>query len=41
MRSVFSSDDVSDELLNERVINAGVHRRKEELAQEYLNAEYS
>lgn len=41
MRSVFSSDDVSDELLNERVINAGVHRRKEELAQEYLNAKYS
>lgn len=39
--SFLTSDDVSDELLNERAINAGVHRRKEELAQEYLNAKYS
>ncbi|MCH4014079.1 MAG: AAA family ATPase [Solobacterium sp.] len=36
-----SSDDVFDELLNKRAINAGVNRRKEELAQEYLKAKYS
>lgn len=36
-----ASGDVSDELLNERAINVGVHRRKEELAQKYLNAKYS
>lgn len=36
-----ASDDMFDKLLNERAINAGVHRRKEELVQEYLNAKYS
>ncbi len=35
-----TSDDVFDYLLDVRSINTGVHRRKEDLSQEYLNLKY-